>query len=185
MEKGKGKEQKGPKGKEDSKGKGKSKDGQKGAYAKQSDGAESSYTNQTAYEKDWGLAKDNQKWEREYYNEDWIQIRGRWCKNYNRKGRRCYDDGYAGSVSPPTTWIGKEETSDQVRWRDETSMMKFGDYPDWAYGEILTSKPNYLTYIPRESFGGSEEHQRFQEWATLMTFGSEKETTEEWKEKNP
>ena len=51
--------------------------------------------------------------------------------------------------------------------------------------EILTNKPNYVTYISQESFGGSEEQQRFQEWATLKTFGNEKETREEWEEQNP
>ena len=61
MEKGKEK-QKGSKGKEDSEGKGKSIDGQKGSNAKQSEDAESNYTNQTAYGKDWRLVGDTQKW---------------------------------------------------------------------------------------------------------------------------
>ena len=44
---------------------------------KKSEDAESNYTNQTAYEKDWGLAKDDHKWERDNYNDDWIHIRGK------------------------------------------------------------------------------------------------------------
>ena len=61
MGKGKGAEPKTSKGKEDSEGKGKSQDEQKGSNGKQSEDAESSYPNRTAYEKDWGLAKDNQQ----------------------------------------------------------------------------------------------------------------------------
>ena len=76
---------------------------------KKSEDAESNYTNQTAYEKDWGLAKDDRKWERGNYNDDWIQIRGKWYKNYNRRGRKSYEEGPSASVSVshPTTSVGK------------------------------------------------------------------------------
>ena len=45
---------------------------------KQSDDAESSYTNQTAQEKNWGLVKEHQKWERDNTNDDWIQVGCSW-----------------------------------------------------------------------------------------------------------
>ena len=147
----KGKEDTEGKGKEDTKGKG---GGNKEWQKEQSDDAESSYTNQTAYGEDWGLVKDNQKRERDNYYDDWIQIKGKSCKNYNRKGRKSYEEGPEVSVSPPATWIGEEETRSQAPWSDETSLVKFGNYPDWAYGDILTNKPNYATYIWQESFGG-------------------------------
>ena len=44
------------------------------------------YTNQTAYGKEWGLAKANRRWERDNYCDDWIQVKGQWQKNYNREG---------------------------------------------------------------------------------------------------
>ena len=178
--KGKEKNQKGSKGKEDTEGKGNYKEWQK----KQSEDAESSYTNRTAYGENWGLAKDNQKWERDNYYDDWIQVKGQWRKNYNRKGRKGCEEESTLSVSPPTTWIGREEMSDQEPRRNETSLLGFGKYHDWAYGEILANKPNYATYICQESFESSEEQQSFQEWVTLKTFGSEKEAMEERKGQN-
>ena len=107
------------------------------------------------------------------------------AENYNRKGGKGDKEGSSVSVSPPTTWIGMEERSEQEPRRNETSLLGFGKYHDWAYGEILTNKPNYVTYIFQESFESSEEQQRLQEWVTLKTFESEKETTEEWKGQNP
>ena len=130
--KGKEGEQKGSKGEEDAEAKGDNKEWKK----KQSEDAESSYTNQTAYEKDWGLVKDNQKWDRDNCYGGWVQIKGKWCKNYSRRGRKSDEEGYSVSVSPPTARIGGEELCDQWPWRDETSLVKFGDYHDWTYGDI-------------------------------------------------
>ena len=89
------------------------------------------------------------------------------------------------SISPPTTWIGAEERSEQAIRRCETSMLGFGKYHDWAYEQILTNKPNYVTYIFQESIAGSEEQHRFQERATLKTHESEKGMKEEWEDQNP
>ena len=63
--------------------------------------------------------------------------------------------------------------------------MNFGDFHDWAYGEIMANGPNYATFICQESFGVSQEQQRCQEWVALKTFGNERETLGDWKEQNP
>ena len=154
---------------------------------KHTEDAESSYTNQTAYEKYWGLAKDHHKWERGNYNDGWIQVRGKWQKNYQRRGRKSYGDGPSSnvSVSPTIISVGRGELSNHVPCRDGESLMGFGDYHDWTYGDIMTNKPNYATYVCQESFGIILEHQKFQEWVTLKTFGNEQETMGGWKEQNP
>ena len=77
-EQGKGKkgQQKGSKGKGDTKGKGEYV--VKEMQNKQSDDAESSYTNQASQEKNWGLAEEHQKSERDNTNDDWIQVGCSW-----------------------------------------------------------------------------------------------------------
>ena len=72
-----------------------------------------------------------------------------------------------------------EERSEQDPRKNEINLLGFGKYHDWEYGEILTNKPNYVSYICQESFESSEEQQRFQQWVTLKTYESEKETMEE------
>ena len=101
--------------------------------------------------------KDYQKWERGNCYDGWVLIKGKLYKNYNRKGRKDYEEGHSVSVSPPTTWVGEEETYSQSPWMDGISLVKFGNYTDWTYGEILTKNPNYASYIRQESFGSSEE----------------------------
>ena len=73
------------------------------------------------------------------------------------------------------------EIGDREIRRIEHSLLGFGNYHDWAYGGIMTNKPNYVTYISQESFDSSDAQHRFHEWATLKKFESEKETMGEWK----
>ena len=54
--------------------------------------------------------------------------------------------------------------------KDESGLLNFGDYHDWAYGSILREKPHYASYICNGSMRSIPEQQQFQEWATLKEY---------------
>ena len=56
------------------------------------------------------------------------------------------------------------------------SLLRFGEYHDWAYGEIVTHKPNYVVYVCAESGEGNEARKQFQEWARLKEYIISNET---------
>ena len=54
-----------------------------------------------------------------------------------------------------------------------SSLMNFGEYHDWAYGEIHRDRPQYEAYICMESKDSSDERRQFREWATLKVYGNQ------------
>ena len=148
-EKGKGKEQGKSKGKEDAKGGGKRTKGQKGTKAAQTEDTESAYTSQTSHGENWGIVKDQQKWGGGNYNNNWILYppEHKWAENCPRKGREDHDDGPSASarISPTVGSVPTGETGDRVKVRGGASLLNFGSYHDWAYGELMTNKPNYVS----------------------------------------
>ena len=88
---------------------------------------------------------------------------GKWQKKYNREAKRGDQSGSVGSVGPPNTWFGGEEGWEYEIPKSEYSLMGFGKYRDWAYGEIMKNKPNYVTYLRQECMESSEGKQQFQQ----------------------
>ena len=58
-------------------------------------------------------------------------------------------------------------------------LLGFGEYHDWAYGEIMTHRPNYVTYICSESGDESEAQKQFKGCVRLKELGIEKEAPAE------
>ena len=88
----------------------------------------------------------------------------------------------SASISPTIGSTPRGEAGDRSKVRDETSLLNFGTYRDWAYGEIMTHMPQYVTYICLESTESSPEQQQFPEWITLKAYDDENEA---WKWQNP
>ena len=151
----------------------------------QMDDAESSYTTRTAQEKNWGLAKANRKWEIEKDNGNWIQLPGgQWGKNYNRTVGRGDQKFKVANTKSPNTWKGEEKNGEEESRTSGRSLLVFGEYHDWTYGQIMKAMPNYVTHICQECEASREEQEQFQQWVTLMTFESEKEAEVARKERN-
>ena len=123
--------------------------------------------------------------ERENYNDNWIWYspEHKRAKRNPTKGREDHDDGPAASarISPTVGSVPRGETDDRSNVNGETSLLNFGSYHDWTYGEIMTNVPNYATYICHESMESSPE-QQFQEWITLKAYDDENEA---WEGQNP
>ena len=100
------------------------------------------------------------------------------------KGREDQDDEPAASarIIPTIGNMPRGETDGRAKVKDEMSLMNFGAYHDWAYGEIMTTAPNYATHICHESIERSPEQQQFQEWIPLKAYDDENEA---WKWQNP
>ena len=124
--------------------------------------------------------------ERENYNDNWIWYspEHKWVKNNPRKGGEDHDGGpsASASISPTVGSVPRGETGDRAKVKDETSLLDFGSYRDWDYGEIMTNKPNYASYICHENMESSPEQPQFQEWITLKAYDDENEA---WKWQNP
>ena len=128
-EKGKGGEPKGSKGKEIAKGKGHNDEWQQ---QKHSEDAESSYANQTDYEENWGLVKEQRKWGKGNYYGDWIQVGGKWRKTIiGEEEEENRMTAYAVSVRRTN---GLEEKK-EVNWRHEAVNAIY-----WDLGNIVTGR---------------------------------------------
>ena len=73
------------------------------------------------------------------------------------------------------TGVGRSNNNDRT---SEHSLLGFGEYYDWTYGQVMKATPNYVTYICQECTTSSQEQEQFQEWVTSMAFGSEREAEE-------
>ena len=135
------------------------------------------YTSRTAQEKNWGLLKEQEKWDRENCHRNWIWYppEYKWVGNNQMKGRdeRGDEQPASASISPAGGSVCRGETGDRSKAREETGLLNFGTYQDWTYGELMAQKPNYVSYICNESMGSSPSQQQFQEWVTLMSYHSE------------
>ena len=70
------------------------------------------------------------------------------AENYNRRVKRGEQSSIVGSVSPPNPRFGGEERGEDEARKSEYSLLGFGKYRDWAYGD-REIEPNYVTYTPR------------------------------------
>ena len=163
------------KGKGDTKGGGKDIKGHKCKTAAQTEDSDSVYTSQTAQGKNWGLAKEQEKWEREQYhnsnNWSWYPPEHRWVRSNRRKGRDDQADEPRASEhqSDDRKCANGRGRRAYVPRGDEGGLLNFGIYRDWAYGEILMYKPNYAPYIAESR----PAQQQFQEWATPKAYENE------------
>ena len=171
-DKGIGEEQRKTKGKNKDTGGGKHIKGQKGMRiaAEDTDGV---YTSGTAHEENWGIVKEQAKWEQEHYQNDWVWYppEHKWVRSNPRKGRNVQEEDPWASAS-----IAPTKGSCLCPEKDEMSLMNFGDYQDWAYGDIMREKPHCVSYICNESMESSAEQQQFQEWIALSEYESENQT---------
>ena len=62
------------------------------------------------------------------------------------------------------TMNGDEEDGERS---EENRLMGFGEYHHWAYGNVLTEKPNYVTYVCAGGGRSSEAQKHSQEWIKL------------------
>ena len=111
--------------------------------------------------KNWDIAKQQEKWELEYYQDDaqwiWYQPEYKYVRIIRKKGRDVQENEprTSASISPTIGSVPMDEKEGPSK--GATSVLNFGDYHDWVYGEILGYKPRYVSYICNESMGGSSE----------------------------
>ena len=65
---------------------------------------------------------------------------------------------------------GSQEAEKSSMAKDGDSLLNFGDYSGWAYGDMLAWEPNYVAYICMGSKDSIEEPQQFQEWIALKNY---------------
>ena len=121
----------------------------------QGEETKSGYTSYTAREKNWGAMKqkeewggrcrqDNSRWGWSYVERKYVQKPERYPEEYGRKPSVGYTPNGGGR---------------ELEERRGSILLNFGDYHDWAYGEIL--RGDYVSYICTESGECSEERSHF------------------------
>ena len=136
------------------------------------DDAESVYTSGTSHGGNWGFAKEQERWKQEQHrnNWSWYPPEHKWVRSNRRRERNVQEDEPQSSTS-----LRPEQGSCVCPVKEETSLMNFGEYHDWAYGDILKVKPNYVSYICNESMDIDVGQQEFQDWITLREYETEKQ----------
>ena len=104
--------------------------------------------------------------------------------NYNRAVKRGDQKRKAANTKSQSTWGGTEKGGEEEARTSERSLLRFGEYRDWAYGKIMKEMPNYVTHICQECASSSEEQEQFQQWATSMRPESEKKADDARQEQN-
>ena len=173
-DKGKGKEQGKAKGKDNAKSGGKNSKGWKG-WKNTADDAESVYTSGTAHGKNWGFAKEQERREQEQYKNlwSWYPTEHKWVRSNPRRERNIREDGPQSSTS-----LMAEQGSCVRPVKDETSLVNFGKYHDWKYGDILKENPHYVSNICNGRMESGAGKQEFQERITLRKYEMEKQAGE-------
>ena len=140
--KGRGKDQGKSKGTNDPKGRGEQKKGKTGQTGKQVGDNKSDYTSYTTREKNYGPLKvwggnndgDSSNWE-------WWGPEHKYVYT-SRAQERQPERSDQSFISFKTEGAPEEAGLGKLTKRGD-SMLDFGEYSNWAYGEIVALKPNY------------------------------------------